>query len=59
MKKNRLISMLAAVLLSISVSAQEDFALANFDHEVTQPHSSRATVIWTMPCSTTTNAARG
>ena len=29
--------MLAAVLLSVSALAQSDFALANFDHEVTQP----------------------
>ena len=36
--KTRLFGMLAAVLLSIGASAQsEDYALANFDHEVTQP----------------------
>lgn len=36
--KTRLFGMLAAVLLSVSASAQsEDYALANFDHEVTQP----------------------
>ena len=36
--KTRLFGMLAVVLLSISASAQsEDYALANFDHEVTQP----------------------
>ena len=35
--KTRLFGMLAAVLLSIGASAQsEDYALANFDHEVTQ-----------------------
>lgn len=36
--KTRLFVMLAAGLLSVGASAQvEDFALGNFDHEVTQP----------------------
>ena len=36
--KTRLFGMLAAVLLSVGATAQsEDFALGNFDHEVTQP----------------------
>ena len=36
--KTRLFGMLAALLLSISATAQsEDYALVNFDHEVTQP----------------------
>lgn len=36
--KTRLFGMLATVLLSIGASAQsEDYALANFDHDVTQP----------------------
>ena len=36
--KTRLFGMLAAVLLSVGATAQsEEYALANFDHEVTQP----------------------